>query len=566
MLVDIRTFSWLHSTGTWICLWILVGSASGNSRFLDTDESQARAFSSKYIEARVSASLQAMFHDRQPRNRQEQLDRIEATMWKTFQAVPKNSAGRVLPRATRHLVHSYFITTHGWIINGLEPHGMSNDVTEVHESGILLDRVPQLVEDLLEAKRADHGLSLTEVVAMAAIIEQLVLDETLVFMQTAYYFNDVDTSAMVDRQALLDILDSYVLLFESGSKANLHDVQKHRLLKKRVANHEGWNEIQVHIRDTVGNAEYAWKDVRNPFIPSFYSLDDAWHMAEHVVNGYGAVQDNECRRMMEALVQLDPKGNGRVPLSTFYSQPPTADYQFKEAAHYLRMIGALDDASGIPQVRITNYVQGPSNCLAHSTYFSICCLAPCDGLMKELEGSIQAPTAPPEQLLTLTSNLSSPSVDAPRSLSNDLEKKLHAIAQRHGGEVPLHGRLFAQWMHFAFPLECPFPHVAGNSSVMSAAHWRNQIGDFRVTPEDKARFIQEGGANAQMLALDPVTLEWSDEEVLPLQEPQYRSTISAVVRVVVQLSMILMLIRVGLAGLRLSRLASPEKGASAFVV
>jgi len=560
------TFSWLHSACTWILLWILVGSASGDSRFLGTDGSQARAFSSKYIEARVSASLQAILHDKQPRSRQEQLDRIEAAMWNAFQAVPKSSAGQVLPRATRHLVHSYFITTHGWIINGLEPHGMSDKVTEVHESGIMLDRVPQLVEDLLEAKRADHGLSLTEVVAMAAVTEQLVLDETPVLMQTAYYFNEVDTSAMVDHTALLEILDSYVLLFESGSKANLHDAQKHLLHKRRVSKLDSWNEIQAHIRDTVGNVEYEWKDVRNPFIPSFYSLDDAWHIAEQVINGYGAVQDNECRRMMEALVQLDPKGNGRVPLSTFYSQPPTADYQFKEAAHYLRMIGALDDASGIPQVRITNYVQGPSNCLAHSTYFSICCLAPCDGLMKELEGSIQAPTAPPEQLLTLTSNLSSPSVDAPRSLSNDLEKKLHAIAQRHGGEVPLHGRLFAQWMHFAFPLECPFPHVAGNSSVMSAAHWRNQIGDFRVTPEDKARFIQEGGANAQMLALDPVTLEWSDEEVLPLQEPQYRSTISAVVRVVVQLSMILMLIRVGLAGLRLSRLTSPEKGASAFVV
>merc|ERR1719510_307477 len=308
-------------------------------------------------------------------------------------------------------------------------------------------------------------------------------------------------------------------------------------------------------------------DVRNPFIPNLYSLDDAWHLAERVINGYGEVQDNECVRMMEALVQLDPAGNGRVPLSTFYSQPRSAEYQFKEAAHYLQMIGALDDASGNPQVRIANYVQGPSNCVSHSTYFSVCCLAPCDGLMKELEGSIQAPTAPPEQLLTLTSNLSSPSVHAPRRLSNDLEEKLHAIAQRHGGEVPLHGRLFSQWMHFAFPLECPFPHVVGNSSVMSAGHWKNRIEDFRVKPEDKARFIQEGGADAQTFAEDPVALEWSDEEVLPLQEPRHRSTISSVVRVVMQLSMILMLIRVGFAGLRLSRLTtSPEKGAYAFVV
>ena len=226
----------------------------------------------------------------------------------------------------------------------------------------------------------------------------------------------------------------------------------------------------------------------------------------------------------------------------------------------------LEDASGTPQVRIANYVQGPSNCLAHSTYFSICCLAPCDGLMKELEGSIQAPTAPPEQLLTLTSNLSSPSVDAPRRLSSDLEEKLHAIAKRHDGEVPLHGRLFAQWMHFAFPLECPFPHVAGNASVMSAKHWRSKTQDFRVKPEDKARFIQEGRANAQLLAADPLALEWNEEEVLPLQEPQRRGIISGVVRTVVQLSMILMLIRVGMVGLQFAKTTSPEKGAAAFVV
>merc|ERR1719362_421499 len=558
--------STLHSATVFMLLWLLVGPAYGNNQFLGPDESQARALSNKYVEARVSASLQAMLHGKQPRTRQEQLDRIETAMWKTFQAVPKNSAGRVLPRATRHLVHSYFVTMHGWMINGLEPHGMSDNVTEVHESGILLDRVPQLVEDLLEAKRADHGLSLTEVVAMAAAIEQLILDETLVLMQTAYFFNGFDNSTLVDRDALLEILDSYVLLFESGSKANLNDARKHLDLKIRLARLSSWNEIQAHILHIVGNMEYAWKDVRNPFIPSLYSLDDAWHLAEHVINGYGAVQDNECIRMMEALEQLDPKGSGRVPLFTFYSQPPSADYQFKEGAQYLQMIGALEDASGTPQVRIANYVQGPSNCLAHSTYFSICCLAPCDGLMKELEGSIQAPTAPPEQLLTLTSNLSSPSVDAPRRLSSDLEEKLHAIAKRHDGEVPLHGRLFAQWMHFAFPLECPFPHVVGNSSVMSAGHWKNKIEDFRVKPEDEARFIQEGVANAQMFAVDAVALEWSDEEVLPLQEPQRRSAISAVVRVGVQLSMLLVLIRVGMAGLRLAMLTSPEKGTSAFVV
>ena len=92
---------------------------------------------------------------------------------------------------------------------------MSDNVTEVHESGILLDEVPQLVENLLEAKRADHGLSLTVVAAMVAPTEQPILDETRVLMQTAYYFNGLDSSAWVDRDAPLELLDSYVPPFLS---------------------------------------------------------------------------------------------------------------------------------------------------------------------------------------------------------------------------------------------------------------------------------------------------------------------------------------------------------------
>eukprot|EP00419_Tripos_fusus_P053481 CAMPEP_0172799762 /NCGR_PEP_ID=MMETSP1075-20121228/2081_1 /TAXON_ID=2916 /ORGANISM="Ceratium fusus, Strain PA161109" /LENGTH=82 /DNA_ID=CAMNT_0013637507 /DNA_START=55 /DNA_END=299 /DNA_ORIENTATION=- len=77
----------LHSATAFILLWLLVGPAKSNNQFLGPDESQARALSNKYVEARVSASLQAMLHGKQPRTRQEQLDRIEAAMWKTFQAV-----------------------------------------------------------------------------------------------------------------------------------------------------------------------------------------------------------------------------------------------------------------------------------------------------------------------------------------------------------------------------------------------------------------------------------------------------------------------------------------------
>ena len=54
-----------------------------------------------------------------------------------------------------------------------------------------------------------------------------------------------------------------------------------------------------------------------------------------------------------------------------------------------------------------------------------------------------------------------PILDAPRQLPRALLNKLDEIAQLHGGEVPIHGRLFAQWLHLnAYdPLRPLFPYM-----------------------------------------------------------------------------------------------------------
>jgi len=541
------------------CLLVL---AAANVHFLARKDAAHRTISIKDIEARVSASLKLVLNGKAAGAQQEQLSNIQAAMWKTFHAMPKNAVGRLSPGATRHMIRSYFVARHGWIINGLEVESMNFNTTELHDSVILLEKVPQLVEDLLAANRRDHGLLLTEVVAMAGVLEQLILDETFELLHVAYTFNDCTTSDRVDSYTLLKIMASYVVLFEAGANANLTDGAKHRLIMKKLENHGGgWHDIRVFIHDTVRNSHYSQKDRRNPFTPTLYSFDDAWQLAAVLLSGYGAVQDGECRGMTDALAQLDPNGNGRVPLHTFYSQPPTADYQFKEAAHYLEKIGALDKASSTPQVRIANYVQGPSNCLVHASYFSVCCLAPCHGITRELEGSVRAPSAPPEQLLSIVGNISSPSVDAPRQLSVGLQNKLNAIAVQHGGEVPLHGRLFAQWLHFAFSQECPFPHLVENTSVITARHWQAGKNGFRVTPAEKSRLIQEGAAIEEAFLGDPLALEWSNEEVLPLQPLQQRghNTISIAASAVVLVSMILVVIRIGLASLQAASMPSSEK-------
>merc|ERR1719277_1976873 len=70
----------------------------------------------------------------------------------------------------------------------------------------------------------------------------------------------------------------------------------------------------------------------------------------------------------------------------------------------------------------------------------------------------------------------SDSVDAPRNLSASLVSRLWEIADHHDGSVPLHGRLFAQGMHHAYPLECPYPHAGGTTQPLTPDEWMDQSG------------------------------------------------------------------------------------------
>merc|ERR1719436_127055 len=161
--------------------------------------------------------------------------------------------------------------------------------------------------------------------------------------------------------------------------------------------------------------------------------------------------------------------------------------------------------------------------------------------MNELEGNTQALVASPERLLALASNISSSSVDAPRVLHKDLAKKLHSIAATHGGEVPLHGRLFAQWLHYAFPNECPFPHVSENTAALTPSHW---LGKKTTAPLEERKQHIEAMDGTELTSESPFA-QWSEHEVLPLHEPKKpgQSIFRSAMRIMVQIAMCFVLLR-----------------------
>ena len=124
-------------------------------------------------------------------------------------------------------------------------------------------------------------------------------------------------------------------------------------------------------------------------------MQDTLDIVEELAHGYGKWQNMECQQMKADLMDLDADGDGRIPLGKFYGRVDTTKYQFTESMRYLQEVGALDETGTEKKVRIANYLQGPSNCIASSTYYSVCCLSECEGVLNDLEVKIQAPTAEP---------------------------------------------------------------------------------------------------------------------------------------------------------------------------
>jgi len=410
-----------------------------------------------------------------------------------------------------------------------------------------------------------------------AAVERLVLDESIALLRAAYTLNYRESDELLDERSLINVLESYLMVFEQGAKANVvakanvSTVEQHQKIKKVMAERgAAWADLSEFAQDATQNYAYSHRDALNPFVPPRYSFQASSQIVEDLALSYGQWQDAECRRMKSELMKLDPKNTGRVPLSTFYSQPKNAVYQFAESVDYLREVGAIEELSvGDPSVRIANYILSPTNCIATSSFFSVCCLSECGQLTGEVEHMVKAPSAFPEILLGIVGNLSLVNSDREQVVSSELEARLYSIAALHAGKVPLHGRLFAQWMHFAFPLECPYPHMLQDSMSLSPASWKSR--ESTSTEEQRQKFNEESAVIADE-DINTLAVHWTDDEVMPLQEPfEARSFCGAVARGAAQLMMMALVLKTaagGLVGLRRSGYGyvQPEKELSCWTV
>lgn len=447
------------------------------------------------------------------------LEQVRQKLESSWQSLPTNEHGRVDRRSLRYSVHRYFLQTYSLSIVGLEPTSVSG---ALDEAALLTEFAPNYVRSEMEGKAAQSGFSLEDAVAMVATLERLVLDSGKVLLEKAISATGLAGKHNLSRDDAIRVLEAYMLRWMLGEDTEgIQELEANRTLLAESL--DDWVDIDNYIIGELSTFEFtrkhaapkstsasSWNQLKPQF--SFHDVDE---VVGQVTMGFGRFWETECARVKNLLTDMDHNKAGRVKLTDFYGAAMNGEWRFSESKDYLKQLGALDDSSSWqgPQVIITNYMQAASNCIVSAPHYRVCCMNECEDILDEIETVVKAPLGSPSTILAVLENHTISLDDRTMKMSDPLRKQLEDIAAASpGGKVPLHGRLFAQWLHYAFPQECPFPHKAGATVALTP----NEFGDrYLSSEEDMIAHVaaKTGEAPAEDGDAD-MFAAWSHEEEL----------------------------------------------------
>lgn len=440
---------------------------------------------------------------------------IRTVLKPIFDVLPKNAYGRIDGPMLRYALHRYFINTFSIQVRGLEPRqNAANASSLVGNTEIYQDRVPASVEAILEGRFAHNGFGLDDAAAMAAVFEELVLEphgEAFEASLARHQFRSGLT-----RQDMKNVLRDYSLQWlvgfeEEEAKAALSASPEQ--ISDAIPQ---WASILDFVAGEIDRIEDTrhHHGKRNPFGDHFH-LADLKAIIRSITSSFGFFWEQECQSIKSKLALMDPSKSGRVRLSDFYQRSMDGEWRFSESEAYLKALGALDSTSrwNGPQVVMPNYLLGPNNCIVSSTYYHVCCVNECEALLGEVEKQVAAPVATPEQVLSVVTNMTEEGPQR-QKLWGFLQKQLGQIADKHRGKIPLHGRLFSQWMHYVFPQECPFPNHAGTVTLSTPQEFGdNYIAEpkeMKAHTKNKKRTTLKSRQQDEELWMS----QWTEEEEL----------------------------------------------------
>jgi len=476
--------------------------------FLKASHAHQERISAADVQTSLLAEVEGTFGDGAAASRLRQL---EAALGPIYKALPKNEKGYLGHATVRYALHRLFVQRHGWFIKGLDSAGQHRNTTS--SAMLLTEQVPGYLQDLFEQRLAGRGFGQHELAVLAATIEHLVHNEAIGKLGKAFVVHSHLPTSFMSAEQAQEVLETYMMsyiLSDDLDNMTIEDVVETKEAMPEVYMH--WDETRAFVKAVRQNVTASDANVEQK-ASGEYDFSLVARVADRVGEQFGSFQDQECRQMKQSLLQLEEKGSGRVRLSDFYKPGVDGQWQFQDSVPYLRQLGALDESDPkVPRVMIANYISSPTNCIASSSFYSVCCKDECEDILGHIEEKVAAPEATTQQIASLVSSLSSSTVSAPRKLPSELLERLGAIAAEHGGSVPLHGRLFSQWMHHAFPRECPFPHLSGTIAPKTPDEWFEATGEEAIFTEEQ--MMPHVEANETHHVLEAPSLPWSPEEEL----------------------------------------------------
>jgi len=454
------------------------------------------------------------------------------------------------------------------MIKGFEPSRPTNLTGWGNNDDILSAKVPAFVEGVLESRHAqENGFDLQDAVYMVATIEELIFDSESAVLERVYESQRKPMTRSLSQAGMQQILESYVVHWMlADDEEGIQLVMQKKAFMKDIIPH--WDQILAYldgrVKEVLHQRETRPRDSsrqgHNALAP-YFSFDDAHAIVGGITKSFASFWESECAVMKSALVKMDVHETGRVPLSKFYGTALDTEWRFGESEAYLRDLGALDETSSWygKQVIIPNYMQAVSNCVVGSKHYLVCCQNDCEDIFGEIENTLRRPTAGADEILRVVGNITSQlSVDHddPPHLDASLRSQLDQIAAGNDGQVPLHGRLFAQWLHYVFPRQCPFPHKSGTASALTPAEFGDGFIASKNEMKTHAASVNETELVAAMGKDDLQWMsQWSPEEELITDLPRATGGSKQVLMIVA----IILLAVMGVAGAMKSGKGGSEK-------
>lgn len=421
----------------------------------------------------------------------QNVDQWEEALGALYATLPKNPDGLLEASLVRYALHRVIQQRHGWSLKGIEPDGKEWDPSSIGKT--FGKWVPAELQLSIQQSLV-QGLSLRDFAAFGSLFEDLARQEAVENMRAIYEFLELDLDVPLQDQEVRLVTHTYMNVYLDPTEQypkNLKDGVERA--KQHQESWSGWRQVATWLHALQQNVT----GVATAGAGISMNFTMATRLAEEIGSRYAFYDVSECQGLKEILLTMESSDKpGRVRLSEFYKKGMSTDelWQFNEKKEYLRDLGALDESDPQnPSIIIPNYVTSKPQCLPATSTYSVCCRSECEDLLKSLEAQVGVAEASPEQLVPMIESLASSTVVAPRKLSARLTERLQQVADVNGGAVPIHGRLFTQWMHHAYPRECPFPHELGTTTPMGPTEWMAAYGHATVQASEEEMVCHVSG-------------------------------------------------------------------------